>query len=429
MPRPAADTATTGRPLPAREAPAEPARPPRARLLRSPSVGTIEAVAFWLATRAGLVVFTVMACWLLQVDKGGRLTGSTRYFLERFTWWDSFHFLRIVERGYLSLAKGGGDQAFFPGYPLAIRAVRPLVGGNAALAGFAVSVVAGTVAAAVLWHLGRLATGSARGGRIAVLMLAVAPYGYFLVTVYSEALFLAFALGAWAAGLTRRWWLAGVLAGLATGVRINGVFLGLALLVLYLQQAWADREPAAPTTAPTTAPATAPIRPRLRPDVLALTLPLLVVAAYFAYLHTRTGTWNAWQQAQQLGWKRSTAAPWTGLHNGWLSATTAHTADLVISRWADLAVTVGGIVLTLVLLGLRRWAEAVFVLLNVAVLVCSTTLISAPRYALMWFPLYTLVAELSLRRRWSWLAPGIAVACVPLLGVVALSFASHGWTA
>src|SRR5947209_6084546 len=182
MPQPAADTATAPRPVAAGEAQPQPARPPRGRLLRRPSSGTVEAVAFWLATRAGLVVFTVMACWLLGIDKGGRLAGPTRYFLERFTWWDSFHFLRIVDRGYLSLKIGGGDQAFFPGYPLAIRAVMPLTGGNAALAGFVVSVVAGTVAAAVLWHLGRLATGSPWGGRIAVLMLAVAPFGFFLVT-------------------------------------------------------------------------------------------------------------------------------------------------------------------------------------------------------------------------------------------------------
>src|SRR4051794_17251165 len=206
--------------------PATPSEPGRRR---RPSPGTITTAAFWLGTRAALVVFTVLACWLLRVDSGGRLTGPTRWFLERFTWWDSFHFLRIADRGYLSLAKGGGDQAFFPGYPIAIALVRPLAGGNAALAGFVVSVVAGTVAAVVLWHLGRIATGTARGGTIAVMMLAVAPFGFFLVTVYSEALFLACAFGSWAAGQTRRWWLAGALAGLASLVRINGLSLAVAL--------------------------------------------------------------------------------------------------------------------------------------------------------------------------------------------------------
>jgi hypothetical protein len=101
----------------------------------------------------------------------------------------------------------------------------------------------------------------------------------------------------------------------------------------------------------------------------------------------------------------------------------------VISRWADLVVTVAGIALVVVLAVLRRWPETVFVLLNVAVLACSTTLISAPRYALMWFPAYLLVAELGVRDRWRRLTPTVVIACLPLLGVVALSFASHQWTA
>ena len=275
------------------------------------------------------------------------------------------------------------------------------------MAGFAVSVVSSTVAAVVLWHLGRLATGTPLGGWIAMTMLAVAPYGFFLVAVYSEALFLACAFGAWAAGLTRRWWLAGALASLASLVRVNGLFLAVALGVLYLVQH----------------------RRRIHPDAAALALPMLAVATFFAYLRLRTGTWNAWQEAQQLGWHRSVAAPWTGLGNGWRSIWTANTPDLVISRWADLLVTVFGIALVVVLALLRRWPETVFVALNVAVLVCSTTLISAPRYALMWFPAYLLVAELGIRQRWRWVAPALAVACLPLLGVVALSFASHGWTA
>jgi hypothetical protein len=383
------------------------ARPARRPARRLPSAQILAVAGFWLATRAALVVFTVLACWLLRVDSGGRLAGPTRWFLERFTWWDSFHLLRIVDRGYLSLRQGGGDQAFFPGYPLAIAAVRPLTGGNAAMAGFVVSIAAGTVAAVVLWHLGRLATGTPTGGWVAVTVLAVAPYGFFLVTVYSEALFLACALGAWAAGLTRRWWLAGALAALASLVRINGLFLAVALGVLYLAQH----------------------RGRLRRDVLALALPVLAVGAFFAYLRLRTGTWNAWQEAQNLGWHRGVAAPWTGLANGWHSVQTAGTADLVISRWADLVVTVAGIGLVVVLALLRRWPETVFVLLNVAVLACSTTLISAPRYALMWFPAYLLVAELAVRDRWRWVMPAVVVACLPLLGVVALSFAAHRWTA
>ena len=44
-------------------------------------------------------------------------------------------------------------------------------------------------------------------------------------------------------------------------------------------------------------------------------------------------------------------------------------------------------------LALRRWPEATYVGLSVGVLVCSTLIVSAPRYALTWFPAYLLLAQ------------------------------------
>jgi hypothetical protein len=291
-----------------------------------------------------------------------------------------------------------------------MRAAGLVTGGNLALAGVVVSFLAGCVAAVLLWHLGARATGSAGGGRTAVLLLAVAPYGIFLSAVYTEALFLALALGAWWAGLHRRWWVAGLLAGLATGVRINGLFLAAGLAVMYLLQLRADG------------------RRWPRPDALALLAPAVAVLAYFAYLHALTGSWNAWREAEEKGWARETALPWVGLAEGWRSIQAAGAPDLVLSRWADLLVTLFGIVLVVVLLALRRWAEAAFVLPNVLVLVCSTTLISAPRYALVWFPAYLLLAQWAEPPR-AWVRPAVLVACLPLLGVVTLSFSAHLWTA
>src|ERR1043165_7072470 len=117
------------------EAPAAVAAQPASRRSRRPSPEILAVVGFWLATRAALVVFTVMACWLLRGDGGGRLSGPTRWVPQRVTRGGSFHFLPIADRGSLALPVGGGDQAFFPGYPLAVAAVRPLAGGNAAMAG------------------------------------------------------------------------------------------------------------------------------------------------------------------------------------------------------------------------------------------------------------------------------------------------------
>lgn len=405
-----------------------------------PLAGTREAVAAWLATRAALVAFSLLATWTLDLAAAARgrtggtpLTGGTAWFLERFTWWDSFHFLRIADVGYLPPGLPCCDQAFLPGYPGAIAAVAPLLGGDLALAGLLVSLVAGAVAAAALWHLAERLAGPGTG-RTAVLLLAVAPYGFFLSAVYSEALFLALAVTAWLAGLRGRWLLAGVLAAAATAVRINGLFLTLGLAVMLLVRLREDGRSggaAVETTGTRPEPDDAT---RRRPWLLRLVttgwplaLPALTYLAWTGYLWWRTGSTDAWQQAQRLGWGRHVAAPWTGLADGWSSLLAARTPNIVVSRFADLLFAVLGVALCAVLLRRRRWAEAAYMLPGVAVLVCSTTLISTPRYAVLWFPGFVLLASAARSR--PRLLPALALLGVPWLALVTLSFSAHLWTA
>lgn len=355
----------------------------------------------------------VLSSWLLGVDPALRGRDFGRWILERFTWWDSWHFLRIADVGYPPHTCC--DQAFFPGYPLVIRALSPLFGSDLMLAGLVTSELAGAAAAVLLWHL---ASGPMPGmgaaarpilGKHAVLYLAFAPYGVYLSVVYGESLFLACTLAAWLAATRRRWWWAGLLAGAAAAVRINGAFLAVALAVMYAIQLRAEG--------------------RLRPhrDALALLTPLFVVLAFFAWLHRTTGSWSAWRDAEVRGWQRRAAWPWDGLRIGWHAATAAHAPEMIFAQWADLLTTVAGLVLIVVLVRLRRWPEATYLAPNVAVLVCSTTLVSAPRYALAWFPGYLLAAQLTAHPRAGWLHPVILVVCVPLLAGLSLLFAKHAW--
>jgi hypothetical protein len=363
----------------------------------------------WALTRLSLIGFVLLSSYLLRVDPALRNQDAGRWLLERLTWWDAWHYVRIAEEGYLPPGLPCCDQAFFPGYPLLMRGLSPLTGGSVAVAGLAISFVAGSVAAVVLWHL---AEGRRPGtGSTAVLLLAVAPTGIFLVSVYTESLFLALALGAWLAASRRHWWWAGVLAAGTTAVRVNGLFLLAGLAVMYALQLRAEQ------------------RWRPRRDVLALLLPVLPVVAYFGYLSWRTGSLHAWQDAQTAGWVREAAWPWQGLAAGWDAITSAHAPDLVVSRWADLVAVLGGLLLLAALLRLRRWPEATYVALSVGVLVCSTMLTSAPRYALTWFPAYLLGAELLSRPGWSWLRLAVPLVSVPLLLAWSLAFAAHQWVA
>jgi hypothetical protein len=367
------------------------------------------AVRLWLATRGLVLVCAVLVAPLLR-GQGSELHPAP-WPLDRLAGWDTWHFTRIAERGYLPPGLPCCDQAFFPGYPVLIRLLMPVTGGSALAAGLVVTLLAGLAAAVLLHRLTRRLAGNEATAHTAVLYLAVAPFGVYLTAVYSEALFLALSLGAWLAAEQRRWWLAGAVAAGASLVRVNGLFLAAALVVLYLAQLRADNER------------------RPRPDILALGLPGLATAGYFGYLTARTGSLTAWQDAQVTGWDRHGAWPWQGLAAGWRHVQEPASLHLLVSRWADLLTVVAGLALVAILLRLGRWAQATYVGLNVAVLVCSTTLVSAPRYALTWFPAYLLLAELAQRPGWRWLRGPIPVASVVAMAALTLLFATHRWVA
>jgi hypothetical protein len=148
-----------------------------------------------------------------------------------WTHWDGAWFLRVALRGY----RHDASPAFFPLYPLLIRGLAPLTGGNYVLAGMAVSLVAYAAAMILLY---RLVAGDV-GRRVAlwsVVFLSLFPTAFFFQAVYSESLFLALTLAALLAARRGRWWLAGLLGGLATLTRSAGVLLLVPLAWMWWEQ-------------------------------------------------------------------------------------------------------------------------------------------------------------------------------------------------
>jgi len=188
-------------------------------------------------------------------------------FLNAQVAWDSEYYVSIALNGYddpqmRALAPGSdlgsatvGPQgahpdwtslnyAFFPAYPLAMRALawplRPLgldPVARVTLAGVIVSL-AGTLAAmAALFDLARgpPGEGEAEGLRAAVYIL-VWPAGFFLAQVYTEGLFLGLSFGALALARRERWLWAGLLAALAAWTRSTGALLLLPMGWMWLAQ-------------------------------------------------------------------------------------------------------------------------------------------------------------------------------------------------
>lgn len=364
----------------------------------------VTALPLWVGTRLAAVLLTLGAGWLLPA--GDR--GSRPHFLDQWHHWDTDLFRKVAEFGYFSPRYGDRAEAFFPGQPMAMRLVH-LVVPDWIAAGMVVAAIAGAVACVALSRLAAQDAG-AEAGRRAVLYLVLFPYAVFLFAGYSEALFLAFATTAWLAARRQAWWLAGFLGAGASFTRITGVALGAALAVQYVTTRWPEGK----------------WRAVLSRDALALGLPALPVLEYFAYLHSKTGHWDAYPRALREGWGRRSISPISALQNTWnLAHNPAQSRAFLWSWRAELIAMALGVLLTVVLLVSRRWGEATFVGLNVALLSTSSYYASCTRALLIWFPAFLLLSRLTLR--WRWLHPVVLSVFAPASALIVLAFTEGTW--
>lgn len=277
----------------------------RARAIWAGPVGYCLRV--YLLFRAGLLALGLLAAGLLphngDVGVPGWPAPPPQGWSTAVTAWetaDALWYLRIGSQGY---AVDDGSGAFFPLYPLLIRAVGTLTGGQWLLAAYVVSNVALVVALVLLYRLTEreLSTSMARK---AVLYLCAFPTGFFLFAPYSESLFLALAIGAVYAARTRRWGVAALLGLLAALTRSPGVLLAAPLAIEAVLQARA----AGPA-----------LRDRLRPLLAGAGAALATVAGLLLYLlfwELRADDWRRPFDLQRSGWGKEQAWPWETLWAG-----------------------------------------------------------------------------------------------------------------
>jgi hypothetical protein len=187
---------------------------------------------------AGMVVLTSLLAWVSFREAGPEPHFD---FLDGPGWLDAwFHgdsgwYHAIADQGYSYVPGSQSSIAFFPAYPLAVRAVGLLLGGDWSTAAGVVTLLAaaGSVALFAAWVRSRV---SPRAAVVAVVLLLVYPYSFFLYgSGYSDALFLLTALGSFALLERRHFVLAGLVGVLATGGRPVGIAVLIGLTVRALE--------------------------------------------------------------------------------------------------------------------------------------------------------------------------------------------------
>jgi Mannosyltransferase (PIG-V) len=287
--------------------------------------------------------------------------------------WDAGWYLNIARFGYIQHTGEQSNTAFAPALPLLMHLAGLLMG---AADSDVVLLISGVIIsnAALLVGLGYLVAlvrldFDAPTARRAALYLLVFPTTLFLSTVYPHALFLAASIAAFYYARKGRWWLAGLLGGLAGLARVQGAIIVLPLAFEYLVSPGFN------------------IR-KIRLNALAPLLGASGGIVFLLYMWVAVGDPFASVHAQAF-WVRHLTAPWEPLLDYLNQPFGAHGTD---RSPLDLAFTL--LLIALVALSWRRVrpSTALFASLLVLIALSSGQLVSIMRFGLELFPAFVVLA-------------------------------------
>lgn len=337
-----------------------------------------EALLPFLVTRLPLIAAGTLSVALLPLSKYVPnywiITGVDRVF-DAFSRWDAWHYTRIAEFGYPS--SDLSRTAFFPLFPTLIRMVAELQGRTDRPGLFVAAIVVANIclvmatmalAALVRLHLGP------DDARRSVWYLLVFPTGLFLSAGYSESLFMLLTVGAVLACRSDRWLWAAGLGLLAAVTRPVGLVICVplaveAFLVWRASGRW-----------------------RWRP-VVAVAAPLIGLGGWMLFLNATFRDPLAFVHAQK-GWDRSLELPWDTFFHFFEGRLTLETG---LHSLTDLTFTILGISLAVLAWRWLRTSYALYMTALLLVPLSTGTMLSMPRFLLVVFPMYLVLAILGRR--------------------------------
>lgn len=348
--------------------------PARRRFSLLPGPATWFTLAIYLATRLAVGIGVAVVAVTPHLP-------SRRLVPER---WDAWWYIYLAQHGYghslhpqaVDFHRHFSQWAFFPLYPLAIRAVHWVTGAGWVTCGYVAANILGFFAVRAVYALGQEFAGD-EVGRGAAVLFAAWPGSVLLSMPYSEGLFLTATAFALRELLRRRWVLAGSWAAVATATRPMGLAIVAAALC---------------------ASAIALVR---RHDWRSLAAPLLSVVGIGSFLlfsRIRMGDALIWRKAETYWHQKLDFS--VGLPSTW-----AHEISTHSFRAPEAFTEIVGATLLVAFVLVLAWrvrrtpvALLCYTAVATAMIVGYSTVAPRPRMVLALVPGFVVLA--SLRRRW-----------------------------
>ncbi|MHB8146459.1 MAG: mannosyltransferase family protein [Vulcanimicrobiaceae bacterium] len=358
-----------------------------------------EVLLDFVATRVAIIVIAELAAVIIGQRAGTHVEESSHILLAVWGRWDAVHYLDIATHGYQ-----GTDMAFFPLYPLLIKLLGSLVG-NHLIAGLLISNASFFFGLLFLYKL--LEHEYDRPvARRAIFYVSIFPSAIFFSAVYTESLFFMLTVASFYYLRSHRWWIAGAMGFLAAMTRVEGVLLVVPFFIEWLSTYKSDFS-------------------RGSKSLFAAGLIPLGLFVYMAYLWVLRAD-PLYFSHVQIHWNRHLAPPWVSLYNSIHQILTATQAQTVANQALEVAFTV--LMIVVLLGGWRRLRPSYIAYMGLSILIPMSTssLMSMPRFALVLFPMFAILA------RWGdkpWINNLIVAFSLPLLGLFTVLFADWYWVA
>ncbi|HSK70320.1 MAG TPA: glycosyltransferase family 39 protein [Pyrinomonadaceae bacterium] len=300
-------------------------------------------------------------------------------FLGMWKRWDAVHYVSISELGYTAVGEHRFMIVFFPFYPLLIAAFSVIIGDNLVSA-FIVSGLASVALGLVFRELVKLDY-SERIAQFAVFFLFIFPTSFVLHIPYTESLFLALTVGCFLAARKRSWILAGILGGLACLTRINGLILFPALLF----EVWNEYDETK----------------QFNRKWFCLAMIPFGFTAYLALNYFVTGNPTMFLVHQREHWNKYLDVPWHGIWEAFKSTIYRKPSESIMIGFQESLFVLIGLFATIAGWRHLRGSYRVWMIANWLLFVSTSFILSVPRYTLVLFPLFILMAVQAVRNWWA----------------------------